>query len=75
MSRPNAASLDWCAKCCEDTPTVLAPMDCGHIGRLCSICRSLRHPHPWASKAEYQRSLNPPAPTRAEGFHHGRASR
>ena len=71
MTTIASAALDWCHRCLADTPTILAPLRCGHIGRLCSLCRSLRHPRPWASKAEYLRSTPSPEPSRAKGVSHG----
>lgn len=68
-------SLDWCTRCLADTPTTLAPLRCGHIGRLCSVCRSLRKGRPFATKAEFL-SPNPPVPhAAAEGASHASPSR
>jgi len=70
MATLHANCPAYCRRCGRDTPTVLAPLRCGHIGRLCAVCRSLRHPRPWATRDEYQRTLTPPAPrTAAEGAH------
>ena len=63
-------TLAWCRRCGADTRTELVPLRCGHIGRLCVVCRSLRHPRPFASKAEFANLANPPAPhVAAEGAH------
>ena len=65
MPEPAAA---FCHRCNRDTPTILLPLSSGHIGRVCSVCRSCRRGQPYASSHEYQQFLADAH--RGRGLHH-----
>lgn len=46
--------MDYCERCERKTPTALAPLTSGHVGRLCMKCRACRPRQPYASKKEYE---------------------
>ena len=77
MSRPNAASLDWCHRCMADTPTVYIQLSDGaggyRVGNCCSVCRATRKGRPFVPRSFMQ--SNPPKPRRAVGAEHANPSR
>lgn len=58
-------STEHCRICQRSTATVLLPLSHGHVGRVCSKCRTCRRGKPYASKHDYQEALK--AAERSEG--------
>jgi hypothetical protein len=47
-------TAERCHACGRETVTALLPLSSGHIGRVCSQCRTCRCLRPYASKREYE---------------------
>lgn len=57
-------SAAYCHMCQRETETIFLKLSSGHIGNCCSVCRTTRKGHPYASKSEYHRRCQ-----KAEGQH------
>lgn len=58
----------YCHICGRDTGTAYHQLSSGHIGNLCSLCRTARKGRPYISKAEYFAITTPtPTPGRVKG--------
>ena len=60
--------IAYCHICGKDTPTDYRQLSSGHIGNLCSLCRTARKGRPYISKDEYSTMTTAtPTPGRVKG--------
>jgi len=65
-------TIERCERCGGHTVTTLLLLSSGHVGRVCSICRTCRRGRPYASKREYFQQAEPHA---GKGLHNADSRR
>ena len=64
----------YCTRCHRTTPTVLLSLRSALVGNCCSLCRTCRRGHPYASQRDQLAFNQSLMPRRANGGHHDRIS-